>query len=158
MPFYRQEMNAQHLYNPAQTNEMLNFAGAGTGGAGSAAAGEAASTAARTRNTSGFAPALDQNARDRASIMSRANLGVGAQDVEGAKMLNQQGAQGMAGLEGLDTKAMLESMGQEAPDINAQVNAGQHGWFQNMQDMIRSLGTAAGGFGKAAQSAQDANG
>lgn len=147
LPFYRHEMSAQHLFNPNQTNELLNYAGEATAGSGAGAAGEAASAAARTRNTSGFTPALDENARQRAQIMSKANLGVGSEDIMGAKQLNQQGAQGMAGLEGIDTKAMLEAMGQQAPDINAQVNAGKSGWFQNMTDMIRSLGTLASGIG-----------
>lgn len=138
-PFYRQEMNAQHLYTPEQTNELLNYAGAATAGSGAAATGEAASEAARTRNTSGFSSALDKNARDRAALMSQANLGVGAQDVMGAKQLNQEGAAGMMGLEGMDTKAMLEAMGQRAEDINAYVNAGKSGWFQNLMQGIQTL-------------------
>lgn len=132
MPFYRQEMNAQHLYNPSQTNELLNYAGAATGGAGSAAMGEANSEAARTRNTSGFSSALDQNARDRTKAMSTANLGVGAQDVMGAKQLNQEGAAGMAGLHGIDTESMLKAMGLEQGAINTQIEAGKSGWFQNL--------------------------
>lgn len=136
MPFYRQEMNAQHLYNPEQTNELLNYAGAATGGAGSAAMGEAASQAARTRNTSGFSSALDQNARDRARVMSQANLGVGAQDIMGAKQLNQEGAAGMSGLYGTDTGAMLRAMGIQNEDINSEIQAGKSGWFQNLTGMI----------------------
>lgn len=152
-PFYRQEMNAQHLYTPEQTNELLNYAGAATAGSGAAATGEAASEAARTRNTSGFSSALDKNARDRAALMSQANLGVGAQDVMGAKQLNQQGAAGMMGLEGIDTKAMLDAMGQRAEDINAYVNAGKSGWFQNLMQGIQTL---TGGAQNATQAAKTA--
>jgi len=143
LPFYRQEMNAQHLYNPEQTNELLNYAGSATGGSGATAMGQAASEAARTRNTSGFTSVLDKNARDRAAEMSKANLGIGAQDIMGAKELNREGAAGMMGLEGLDTRSMLEAMGQRANDINAYVNAGKSGWFQNMLDTIQTL-TGAG--------------
>jgi len=145
MPFYKQEMTAQHLYNPEQTNELLNYAGAATGGSGSAAMGQANSEAARTRNTSGFSSALDQNARDRAKVMSTANLGVGAQDIMGAKQLNQEGARGLMGLEGLDTGAMLNAMGQEHEDINSQIEAGKSGWFQNMNQLISTL-TGGKGF------------
>ena len=48
-PFYRSEMQAQHGFNPGQTQELLNYAGAGVGGSGAAATGEAASQAARTK-------------------------------------------------------------------------------------------------------------
>src|SRR5271167_452510 len=97
LPFYRQEMTAQRLYNPTQTNELLNYAGAATGGSGAAATGEAAAQAARTRNTSGFSSALDENARNRQQMMGQAGGQVAAQDVMGAKQLNQQGAAGMSG-------------------------------------------------------------
>jgi hypothetical protein len=154
LPFYRQEMNAQHAFDPTQTNELLNYAGAGAGGAASAATGEANSQAARTRNTSGFSSALDQNARQRQQTMGNLNEGIGAEDVTGAKRLNQEGAAGMAGLEGTDTRATLEAMGQEAPDINAQVNAGKSGWFQNMDQLIATL---TGGAKNLAQADQAMN-
>lgn len=138
-PFYRSEMSAQHGFNPGQTQELLNYAGAGTGGSGATATGEANSEAARTRNTSGFSSALDQNARDRAKEMATVNAGVGAQDVMGAKALNQEGAQGMSGLYDTDTGAMLKSMGIQTGDINAQTEAGKSGWFQNTVAMINAL-------------------
>lgn len=141
-PFYRQEMNTQHAFNPGQTNELLNYAGAGAGGANATSQGQIESEAARTRNTAGFTPALQQAARDRSRQMSESNLGVGAQDVMGAKQLNQEGAAGEAGLFGADTDTMLKSMGQQNEDINTQIKAGQSGWLQNLTN---TLG-AAGGF------------
>lgn len=144
-PFYRSEMNAQHGFTPGQTQELLNYAGAGVGGSGAAATGEAASEAARTRNTSGFTSALDENARDRAREMATVNAGVGAEDVMGAKALNQEGAAGMQGLYNTDTNAMLGSMGQEAGDINAEVGAGRSGWFQNTIAAINALKPGGGG-------------
>jgi len=131
-PFYRQEMNAQHLYNPEQTNELLNFAEAPLAGSAATSAGGAASQAARTRNTSGFTPALDQAARDRNKAMGTASLGVGAQDITGAKALNQAGAGGMSNLYGVDTEGMLKAMGIQTGDINAEIEAGKSGWFQNL--------------------------
>ena len=132
LPFYRQEMNASHLFNPEQLNEMLNYAGAAEGGTGATAMGEAASQAARTRNTSGFSSALDQNARDRMRAMSTANLGVGNEDIMGAKKLNQEGAAGMEGLFGTDIGAQLKAMGIQNEDINSEIQAGRQGWFQNL--------------------------
>jgi hypothetical protein len=148
-PFYRREMGAEHGFDPTQTQELLNYAGAGTGGSGATATGEANSQAARTRNTSGFSSALDQNARDRGKEMATVNAGVGAEDVMGAKALNQEGSRGMAGLYDTDTSAMLKSMGQVAPDINAESEAGRQGWFQNTVAAINALkpGMSAGGGG-----------
>ena len=140
-PFFSSEMKAQHGFNPQQTNELLDYAGAGIGGTGASSTGEAASEAARTRNTSGFAPALDQNARDRAREMATVNEGVGAQDVMGAKALNQEGAAGMNGLYGADTNTMLKSMGQQNEDINTQLGADKAGWFQNLTN---GIGAGAG--------------
>lgn len=145
-PFYRSEMSATHGFNPGQTQELLNYAGAGVGGSGATAGGEAASEAARTRNTSGFSSALDQNARDRGREMATVNAGVGAQDVMGAKQLNQAGASGESGLYNTDTDAMLKSMGIQTGDINAETQAGQSGWFQNMTGLIAALkGAGASG-------------
>jgi len=138
-PFFRSEMNAQHGFNPQQTNELLNYAGSAIEGGGATTGGEAASEAARTRNTSGFSSGLDEAARQRQQEMSKANLGIGAQDVAGAKQLNQEGAEGMGGLFKTDTGAMLNSMGQEHEDINSQIEAGRSGWFQNTVAMINAL-------------------
>lgn len=147
-PFYKQEMNAQHLYTPDQTNELLGYAGAATGGTGATAMGEANSEAARTRNTSGFSSALDATARDRQRQLSEANLGVGAQDIMGAKQLNQEGAAGTAGLNQLDTDAMLKSMGLQNQDINTQIDAGKSGWLQSLNQTLGSVGGLIGNLKK----------
>ncbi len=138
-PFYRQEMNAQHLYNPQQTGELLNAAEAPLAGSAATTAGKAASEMAHTRNTSGFSSALDQAARDRQSALGQAGLGIASQDVMGAKKLNQEGAAGMQGLFGTNTQAMLGAMGQESGDINAEVNAGKSGWLQNTMNVLNTL-------------------
>lgn len=147
-PYARMEMNAKHAYDPGQTQELLNYAGAGTAGSGATALGEAQSQGARTRNTSGFSSALDQNARDRARQMSTINANIGAQDVTGAKQLNQEGARLMSGLYDTDTAAMLKAMGIQTGDINAQTEAGKSGWFQNTLAAIEALkprGSMGGG-------------
>jgi hypothetical protein len=151
-PFYRQEMNATHAFNPEQTNELLNYAEGPAAGSAATTAGKASSEMARTRNTSGFAPALDQAARDRNSAVSTASEGVGAQDILGAKQLNQEGAEGMAGMYGTDTNAMLKAMGQQGEDINSWVNAdNSRGWMQQLNDAMKMAGkvgsSIAGGGG-----------
>lgn len=146
-PFYRSEMTAQHGFNPGQLNELLNFAGSGAAGAGATGQGQIESEAARTRNTAGFTPALRQNALDRMKTGANANLAVGAQDVMGAKELNQQGAAGMRGLFDTDTATMLKAMGQQNEDIGTQVEAGKSGWLQNTMGMLNTLGGLGSGIG-----------
>jgi hypothetical protein len=138
-PFYRQEMNAQHLFTPGQTNTLLDAAGAPLASSAATAAGQATSQGAHTRNTSGFSAALDQNARDRQAAMGQVGENVASQDIMGAKKLNQEGAAGMAGLFGTDTSGMLSAMGQEHEDINSQLEAGKSGWYQNLLSGINTL-------------------
>ena len=63
---------------------------------------------------------------------------VAAQDVMGAKQLQQQGAQGMSGLYGENLKGQLDAMGQEAGDINAATEASKTGWVQNVEQGVKT--------------------
>lgn len=137
-PFYRSEMGAQHLFDPQQNQELLNAAAAPLAASAATTAGQARSEAARTRNTSGFSAALDQAARERSAAMGQAGAQVAAQDVLGAKELQQKGAAGMAGLYGVDTDAMLKAMGIQNQDIQTQIEAGKSGWFQNLMQGINT--------------------
>lgn len=149
-PFYRQEMNAQHLYTPQQSQELLNAAGAPLAASAATTAGQARSEAARTRNTSGFSAGLDQAARDRNTAMGQVGQDVAAQDVMGAKGLNQAGAAGMAGLYGTDTNAMLSAMGlRNQADANT-LEAGKSGWLQNMNQTIGAITGAVNAGSRAA--------
>jgi len=137
-PFYAQEMRARHLYDPGQVDELLTAAGAGTGGATSALEGQAKLESARTRNASGFTKALDEAARQKDKANAGMSEGIAAQDVEGAKKLNQEGASGMAGLFGTDINAQLQAMGQQQRDIATEVEAGKSGWFQNAMNAVKT--------------------
>lgn len=141
-PFYTKELNAEHGFDPTQTNEMLTYALGGSGGATGALNGQAELEAARTRNPSGFTKSLDEVSRNQSKAAAGASEGIAAQDVMGAKQLNQEGAAGLQGLEGTDTNAMLGAMGQRTADINTQIEAGKSGWLQNMNSTIESLGKA----------------
>lgn len=144
-PFYTSEMKATHAFNPNQTNELLTAAEAGGGGATGALMGQAQQEAQRTRNASGFTKSLDEMARDKAKSAAGASEGIAAQDVMGAKQLNQQGAAGMEGLYGTNVGAQLKAMGQQNEDIGTAVQAGQSGWLQNMQGTLNSLANGAKG-------------
>lgn len=141
-PFYRGEMMAQHAVTPQQQQELMTAAEAPLAASAATTAGQAASQAARTRNTAGFSPALDQAARERQQALGTASGQIAAQDVLGAKQMQQEGAAGMAGLYGQDTDAMLKAMGQESQDINAQIEAGKSGWLQNSMAVLNTLSNA----------------
>lgn len=146
-PFASQEMKARHLYDPTQINELLTAAEAGGGGATGSIVGEANREAARTHNASGFTKALDEAARDKAKAAAATSEGIAAQDVTGAKQLNQEGAGLMSGLYGINTGAQLKAMGQQNEDLGTAIKAGQSGWLQNMTGVLSSLGDLSKGAG-----------
>jgi hypothetical protein len=57
--------------------------------------------------------------------------GIQAQNENLKQTQQQEGAKGLQGMYGTDTSGMLDSQGQEANDINAEVNADKSGWLQN---------------------------
>ena len=140
-PFFNQEMKATHLYDPNQINEMLTAADAGAGGATGAHTGEAGLEAQRTHNASGFTKTLDDVARDKSKALAGASEGIAAQDVMGAKQLNQQGAQGLQGLYGTDVNAQMKAMGQANEDINTEMATQQAGptWLHGLSQFSQGL-------------------
>jgi hypothetical protein len=146
MPFYSQEMRAQHSMDPTQIGEQLTMMGAGTGGALGAEEGMATEEAARTRNASGFAKTLDEAARAREKAAAGMAEGVAGKDVAGALALRQAGAAGMAGERGEDINAQLKAMGQSAEDTMNAVQASQTGWFQNLQQGMNMVNQTASSF------------
>jgi hypothetical protein len=138
-PFYTNEMNAKHGFDPNQTGELLTNALAGAGGSAGSVTGQAGLEAARTRNPSGFTKSLDEAARDSAKTAAGASEGIAAEDIMAAKQENQQGAAGEMGLFGENTKAQLGAMGQEAGDVNAEINAGNSGWEQQLEGGLNTV-------------------
>ena len=149
-PFYTNEMNAEHLFTPGQEGELLTASMAPLGSELGDTQHAAELAGARTRNASGFTKTLQQAQRDKDKAVAGASQGVAAQDILGAKQLNQEGAAGEMGLFGADTNKQLASMGLENQAINTQIEAGKSGWLQNMNDTIKAIsgampGTKAGG-------------
>ena len=142
---------------PFLTSEMLHPEGLGQqgiaaensaalGGAGGAASGfvgQAAQRAAASRNPAAFQASLADAARQRDKAAAGASEGIQAQNEQMKEQQRQAGAGGLEKLYGVDTSGMLESQGQEANDINAQVNANKTGWLQNVNDTIATLTGAA---------------
>ena len=134
-------MNTQHAFEPGQLNELLTFGMGGLGGAASAAQNQSDMLAANTRNQSGFTKSLQEQARDRMKAAAGMSEGIAAQDVAGAKDLNNAGVGIMSNLFGQDTNSQLAAMGQRNAAINTQIDAGKSGWLQNMNETIKSIGS-----------------
>jgi hypothetical protein len=148
-PFFSREMQAKHAYDPTQINELLTSAGAGTGAATGDMATNLKRQAAVTGNAAGTTKALEEAYRDRMKANAGVSEGVAAQDVQGAKQLNQAGASGMSGLYGENLKGQLAAMGQESSDINAATDASKTGWLQNAEGMVNTAANAATGYANA---------
>ena len=143
-PFYSQEMRAQHSMTPDQENELLTAADAGAGGAFGGAEGQINRDAARTGNATTLTKSLDEMARERAKTGAATSEGIAAQDVAGAKTLNQQGAAGMQGLYGTNVGAQLNAMKQNAEDIKLENDVKGQNWIQQLDQIAKFGGDVAG--------------
>lgn len=146
LPFYRGYMNESHGLTPEQQNEQLDYASAGAGGANAALSGQAALEGARTRNSNALTAALDAASRNRGQQMAKANQAVGMEDINLANQHHQQGAEGMAGLYGADTRTMLGEQGIQNDAIKDEVAANNTGWMQNLNGFLSAINGA--GYGK----------
>jgi hypothetical protein len=142
-PFFSQEMRAQHGFTPGQTNELLTSAEGGAGGAFGGAEGVMDANAARTGNATTLTKSLDEMARDKAKVAAGASEGIAAQDVTGAKMLNQEGAAGMQGLYGTNVKGQLDAMGQQNQALKDETAAIGPGFLQKTIGDISELAKGA---------------
>lgn len=146
-PFLTQEM--LHPQGIGQTGLAAETAAgmAGAGGAASGLTGVANQRAAVSRNAGGFSAALDQAARERSKAAAGASEGIQAGNEQEKLQQQQEGARGLGNLYGTDTSGMLQSQGQEANDINAEVDANKTGWLQNTLAIINTLkpGISGGG-------------
>ena len=142
-PFFTQEMNATHSLDPNQQDELLTNAESGSGAATGAEQGALINNATRTGNATGVTKSLDEMARDKSKAAAGASEGIAAQDVMGAKALNQSGAQGLQGLYGVNTGAQLNAMRQANTDVETQ-QALNPGWLKSAEGLLGSLSGAAG--------------
>jgi hypothetical protein len=138
-PFLTEEMLHPQGYGQQGLSAQTAAAEGGAGGAASAFTGQAAQRAGATHNAGGFQAALDENSRNatKAAAGSSEQIAANNEDLKQKQM--QQGAQGLNNLYNTDTSAMLQSQGQEAGDINSEVNAGNSGWLQNAMNVINTL-------------------
>jgi hypothetical protein len=138
-PFLTQEMLHPQGLGQEGIGAETSAALAGGGGAASGLTGGALQRAAVSHNTGGVDAALDSVARERMKSAGQASEGIQAQNQNLMEQQRQSGAAGLGKMYGVDTSGMLESQGQEANDINSQVNAGQSGWLQNTMGILKML-------------------
>ncbi len=119
------------------------------GGSEAGAVGQGALLAARTRNAGGADAAIQGSARDAGRNLSRANLGI---DTANAEMKEHQKQAGLGGLEHLYSENLgtgVQSLGQVAPDVNADTNAynSSFDWAKDiLSPVLQASGQAASGF------------
>ena len=115
----------------------------GAGGANSGLVGGAMQRAAVSRNAGGYQAALADASRQRDKAAAGASEGIEAQNENLKQQQQQEGATGLQNQYKTDTSGMLEAMGQQAGDINAEAKAGESGWLQNAQSIWQQV--ASGG-------------
>lgn len=152
VPQLQREATGNVGLSPTQANNELVAGEQGAGGATAGVTGAAGLNAMRTRNSGALSGVLDQAARSKGQTLSNNALGVQKQSTDIARQNQERSQQMLSGLYGTDVGAQMHSMGLEAPDINAGVNAGNSGWFQDATQLINALG------GKAAQAGAMAGG
>jgi hypothetical protein len=128
---------------PTQANNEFVAAQQGAGGATAGVAGAAGLNAGRTRNSAALSGILDQASRNRAMAGSQAGLNIQNQSAEIARQNQARAQNALQGFYGTDVTAQMRAMGLQPEDINAAVNAGKSGWFQNSIDLLDALNKGA---------------
>jgi hypothetical protein len=142
-PFLTSELEHPQGYSQQDTSAMLAAGLGGAGGAASGITGLANKEAATSRNAGGFQSALDDAARQRMKAAAGASEGIAATNANLKQTQQQDAARGLQGMYGTDTSGMLGATGQEANDINAEVNASKTGWLQDANQLLQLSNNAA---------------
>jgi hypothetical protein len=145
VPTLEREIQNPTGYTPEELNNMRVASEQGAGGAESGLVGSAAARMARTRNSSGYSALADEAARDKMRTLSQNNLNIEGENARLAQQKRAQAEGQLGNILGTDVRETLGAQGLLPEDVNAEVNAGKSGWFQNMTNLIASLGGAAGG-------------
>ena len=144
-PFLTQEM--LHPQGIGQTGLSAETAAAeaGAGGAASGLMGLADQRAAASRNAGGFATALDESARQRGKAAAGESENITAGNEMLKQKQQQQGAEGLSNLYGVDTSGMLKAQSLEPEDIRTELQASAApeswmSWVNNYEDMMQKVG------------------
>lgn len=144
---------SRQLQNPSGMSQQdigaqLTAGLAGAGGSTSGLAGAASKDAATSRDPMGFSAALDSAARSRDKAEAGTSEGIAANNVNVKLGQQSDAAKALGGIYGTDVSGANQASGQIAPDVNAQVNASNSGWLQNLMKIGQTAGSMAGGAGQ----------
>jgi hypothetical protein len=133
---------------PTDLNAMKTSAAESAGGATAAADSQAKLRAARTGNTAGISTALDENARNRARVMSDANLKIAGENAQ-VKQTQQSNAERELGqLYGTDVSGANKAYDTQNESIK--LESTPPAWLTDFTDISNTLsnaGKAASGMG-----------
>lgn len=151
-PFLTEEMLHPQGYGQQGLSAMTAAAEGGAGGATAGLTGQAMQRAAASHNTGAYQAALDAASRNRSQAEAGSSEGIAARNAGLQQEQAQQGASGLGGMYRTDTSGMLNAMGQESQDVNAESNAIKAGSpiLNGMSSLIQDAGgiaKLAGGFG-----------
>ena len=137
-PALKNAVNNPTGYTAQQQHEQLTAGEAGAGGATAGLSGAAGLAANRTRNSGSLAGINDTLARARAGAGAKISEGIAAKSADLGEANKQRAIAGLQGERAGDIGAQLHSQGQATDALNAEVNAGKSGWFQNMTDFMKA--------------------
>lgn len=129
-------------FTPEQRNDQLVSGAEAVGGVNSGVRGAADLARARTRTAGGFTPALDEAARVKGRQLASNALEVSGEDARLAQQKQQFAQSQLAGIRSQDITAQLKAMGLSDEAIQAELAAGQQGWFQDAMFGINTLSNA----------------
>ena len=138
LPFLTRELNTPGGISQQDQTAMLSASQGGAGGLASGLQTGMNQKAAATGNESGFGSSADEIARQREKAAAGGSESIAGQNAMTKLNQQQEGARGLQGLYGTDVGAQLNSLGLQNQAIGQEVNAGSHGWFQNMNSFIQS--------------------
>lgn len=130
-------------FGDAAVNGMKTEAGQIAGSKAASAKNNLDLMAERTGNAAGFAPAEDQAMRDSQSQLSNALLGIDTKNAEAKLGQQSEALRGQEGMFGENLGAETGNIDASNQGVNAEVNAGNSGWFQNMLGFGNMLANGA---------------
>lgn len=127
-------------YTAEQLNNMNTASQQAAGGANASVTGQGTLQALRTKTAGGFAPALDEAARQKGRTLSTNALDIQNMNARLGLQRQQQAQQQLGGLFGQTSGDQLRAMGLQSQDLENQLKAGQQGWAQNLEGALGTIG------------------
>jgi hypothetical protein len=137
----RESVNPQG-FAPTDVNNMLVAGGEAAGGANAGITGEANLATARTRNAGGFANALDEAARVKSRQLSTNALNVSGEQAREKEKQRQFAQTELSNIMQSDRANQLRAMGLSDEAIAEELKAGQQGWLQNVEGVVKTAADA----------------